>query len=207
MVVKTLKEKYNEFLNTFFLLIIVLWFFAGFGFFYLRDIFAKVDLDENVCSSYLRCFITYFNYGMRTMGPFDMPNHLLFTNKNFYGTFVFDWFLFFFVVLILLNMVNAVIVDSFQNFREENSKKLDELANVCYVCDLHRSDFEIRGINYYIHTEKEHNAINYVYYMISLLLKDEYDLSSTQTYIYQKMSQNQTEFIPFKKAMCLSDYL
>ncbi len=156
--IKTLKEKADQFFATGALLIALIWFFSAITLFHLRD--AYYDLKENVCDTYFRCFLTYLNYGMRLGGPFDMPLSLPWGDKLYAGMFIFDWLFFFFVNLILLNIFNGIIVDSFQKYREEQTNIEFEDKNICYICSLTRSDFEMHGYNFSYHKSEEHNLKN-----------------------------------------------
>ncbi len=203
IVIKTLYYRGLQFISTAVLLVIFIWFFAGTAFFWLKALYERPALRENVCESYFRCFLTYLNYGIRTNGPFDMPQYLPYSNRNYYKAFFFDWSFFFIIMLILLNIVNAIIVDSFQNFREDDTQAKNEENNLCYVCNLHRAKFEMKGFNYENHVNKEHNLLNYIRYMIGLRLRDKYELNSVQSGILKKIDAEQIEFIPFKMALSL----
>jgi len=205
IVLKTLRERALQFFATSLLLIILIWFFSGAASEYLMPVYHKPGDNENVCSSYFRCFLTYMNWGIRDNGPFDMPQNLPYTNPNYYGAFFFDWIFFFFIILILLNIVNAIIVDSFQNFREDATEAKNQKFNVCYICNLERTKFEMKGFNFEMHINKEHNLLNYIRYLIGLKIKNKMDLTSVQTSIVEKMDSNQIEFIPFEMAICLQD--
>jgi len=183
------------------LLLVLIWilFFAGLYFIYQKERMIHLDLNENFCSSYFKCFLTYVTEGIRIRNP----SILSLENPLYYSAFVVDWIFYFIIVVILFNCINATIVVGFQGYREANAKKLDEEKNVCQVCKLTRKQFEMRGYSFDFHTDKEHNFLNYTKFLIGLLLENELELNSAQSTILQKIKKIQTDFFPFKKALSL----
>jgi len=193
----------NQFSSVFLFLIALIWFFSAVAFFFLRPNFIKADLEENVCESYFRCFLTYFNYGIRDGGPFDMPASLAYSNSFYYKFFAYDWFFFFSVQLIMLNVVNAIIVDSFQSFREEKTTQEKKMNDNCYICNLPRIEFEMHGFNFQKHIEQEHNIKSYLKLLIKITEENEFNLNLVQSFIKNSLAVGQVEFFPDQQAMCL----
>jgi len=205
-VIKALYDRVTQFLSILYLLIIFIWFFAGIAFFNLRSLYVRVDQDENICSSYFICFLSHFNLGIRD-GLTNGPQKLFYHSTYYYEAFIYDWIFFFFVKLILLNIVNAIIVDEFQKKNESSNIHRDQVENICYVCQLHRSKFEMKGFNFEIHSEKEHNFLDYIKYLIRIKNKSfkGESLSSSQFNISNKMHLLQGDFIPIKTSMCFQE--
>jgi len=200
VVIRTMKERGIQFLSTGVLLIIFILFFSGIAFFNLRPLNLNDDATENLCQTYFTCFLSSFNAGMRTSISSKI---LLFNDSYYWPIFAYEWLFFFFVNLILLNIVNGIIVDAFQDFREENTENINELANVCYVCRLDRSAFEIKGFSFELHILEDHNLLNYMKYLIGLRFIDKLEYTSIQSKIMISMESNKVDFMPFKKAYCL----
>jgi len=200
VVLRTMKDRGIQFLSTGVLLMIVILFFSGIAFFNFIPLSLNDNETENYCQSYFNCFLRYFNWGMRSGISAKI---IKFEDNYYWARFTFEWLYFFFVNLILLNIVNGIIVDAFQGFREENTEKMDELENVCYVCRLTRADFEMKGFSFELHIEEDHNLLNYMKYLIGLRFTDKLDLTSVQTIIMNSMESKKVDFIPFKKAFIL----
>ena len=105
----------------------------------------------------------------------------------------------------MLNIVNGIIVDTFQNLREGNSKLKEITENSCYICSISRYVFESNAINFEYHCRKEHGIkgyLDYIFYIFNHNNKD--DFSSTEFKIYESIKYNMFDFFPINKAISLN---
>ena len=100
---------------------------------------------------------------------------------------------------------SGIIVDKFQDLREKNNELYEEKENVCFICSLHRSNFEIKGIDFEYHQQHEHNIGNYFHYLMKINRTDEHDLNSIDFQVYNAFQQKKIEFFPIKKAKSLEN--
>ena len=198
-VLDAVKARYNQFLSTGFLIIILILFSSGITFY-----FFNYDSEGNqLCSSYLNCFIYLFNYGIRGGGlPFNIK---ILEQEGFWGEFIFNWIFYFILILVILNIASGIIVDKFQDLREKNDELYEEKENVCFICSLHRSNFEIKGIDFEYHQQQEHNIGNYFHYLMRINRMDEHDLNSIDFQVFNAFQQKKIEFFPIKKAKSLEN--
>ena len=198
-VLDAVKARYNQFLSTGFLIIILILFSSGITFY-----FFNYDSEGNqLCSSYLNCFIYLFNYGIRGGGlPFNIK---ILDQEGFWGEFIFNWIFYFILILVILNIASGIIVDKFQDLREKNDELYEEKENVCFICSLHRSNFEIKGIDFEFHQQQEHNIGNYFHYLMKINRTDEHDLNSIDFQVFNAFQQRKIEFFPIKKAKSLEN--
>ena len=198
-VLDAVKARYNQFLATGFLIIILILFSSGITFYF----FNYNSEGEQLCSSYLNCFIYLFNYGIRGGGlPFNIK---IIDQEGFWGEFIFNWIFYFILILVILNIASGIIVDKFQDLRESNKELYEEKENVCFICSLHRSNFEIKGIDFEYHQQNEHNIGNYFHYLMKINRTDEHDLNSIDFQVYNAFQQKKIEFFPIKKAKSLEN--
>ena len=61
------------------------------------------------------------------------------------------------IVLVFLNAINDIIVDTFQSLREEANELYEIKMNICFICSLNRTIFEKIGLDFEQHKEREHN--------------------------------------------------
>ena len=195
----SIKVRYKQFLSTAFLLVILILFYASVTLFYFRTL----DDGTELCSSYLECFLYLFNYGIRAGGvPFNIK---IDSQDGFWSEFVFSWVFYFIIILIVLNIINGIIVDTFQALREQNNLIDEEKTNVCFICSLHRSNFQIKGIDFDYHQQHEHNIENYFKYILKIRKTDEHDLNSIDFQVFNSIKQHKIEFFPIKKAKSLEN--
>ena len=198
-VLYSIQVRYKQFLSTAFLLVILILFYASVTLFYFRT----MDDGTELCSSYLECFLYLFNYGIRAGGvPFNIK---IDRQDGFWSEFLFSWVFYFIIILIVLNIINGIIVDTFQALREQNNQIDEEKTNVCFICSLHRSNFEIKGIDFDYHQQHEHNIDNYFKYILKIKKTDEHDLNSIDFQVFNSIKQHKIEFFPIKKAKSLEN--
>ena len=198
-VLDAIKARYNQFLSTLFLIIILILFSSAITFHF----FNYNSDGGQLCTTYLHCFIYLFNYGLRGGGlPFEIK---IFGQEGFWGEFIFNWMFYFILILVILNIAAGIIVDKFHDLREKNEELYEEKENVCFICSLHRSNFEIKGIDFEYHQKQEHNIENYFHYLMKINRTDEHDLNSIDFQVYNAYLQNKIVFFPIKKAKSLED--
>ncbi len=200
----TLYRKYKQFLAVFSILSTLIILFSGAAFFFLRPNYINEELNENMCESWWRCFLTIFDYGLRAGGPFGTFS--LAHDNNFYiSIFFYDWIFFFLVNLLMLNLVNAIIVDAFQNFREEKANENMKIKNYCYICNIPNIMFRTHGVEFENHILTEHNITDYVNFLIKIYKENRFNLNSIQTSVKQLMGVGQVDFFPDKRALCFKN--
>ncbi len=56
------------------------------------------------------------------------------TEPGYFTEFGIEWMFYFSIILIMLNIVNGIIVDTFQEQREKTNNRNDSKKNICYIC-------------------------------------------------------------------------
>lgn len=156
-----------------------------------------------MCDSYLACFLHVFNYGIRTGGIGDFSGLKPFNDPQFFTHFIFSWFFYFTLILIMLNVFNGIIVDTFQSLREEKYKKDKFQKNKCFICEQSKSDFEKCGKSFINHIQEIHNIGDYIHYLIALGKKGDFDLNSLESEVKKCIDNNRCDFFPLKNSIDL----
>ena len=157
-----------------------------------------------MCSSYLQCFLAIFNYGIRSSNIGFLTGLLSLDDSNFWPYVIFNSLFYFIMILIMINLINGIIVDTFQALREESNSIKYAKYNICYICSLQRSLFEINGLDFDEHIYKEHKTLNYFHYLIRLYLMDSNQFNSIESFVYNALKECRKDFFPIKKAISLT---
>lgn len=197
--------RYKQFISATFVIIILMLLYSSLSFFWFRDEYYNSDIQENYCESYLQCFLHLITNGVRGGAGLGFPIKSI-QVKSYYYEFIFEWIFYFSIMLIMLNVINGIIVDTFQALREQNNLKEDIRENVCYICSLNRSKFEIKGVSFNNHVEVEHNVLNYFYYLLKVQQTDEQELNSLDYQVLNNIRTMRTDFFPIKKALSLGNH-
>lgn len=102
-------------------------------------------------------------------------------------------------------MINGIIISTFGALREEQENKQEEMESKCFICSLSKSYFEKYKIDFQLHKTKEHHVATYVKYFIILLMTDDRELNSDESYIKKCLKNKDISFFPVLKAKSLLD--
>ena len=179
--------RYKQFLAAGFLILIASLFFAMIKY--------KWFTGPDECVTYSECFLDMINTGIRGGSGMGFGIKKL-GQKGYLIEFILEWVLFFVVMLVLLNIISGVIVDTFQELREKSVEENETKLNICYICSLHRTLFEKRGIDFEYHKDHEHNIMNYFNYIYKVEMTDESELNSLDYQVRQSIKNKRTDFFP-----------
>lgn len=99
---------------------------------------AKADDEEakeRACDTLLMCIITTMNHGLRNGGGIgDVLRSPSANEPLFVARVVYDLLFYFVVIIIILNLIFGVIIDTFADLRSEKQQKEEILKNTCFIC-------------------------------------------------------------------------
>jgi inositol 1,4,5-triphosphate receptor type 1 len=108
------------------------------------------------------------------------------------------------IILLFFNIIFGIIIDTFAGLRDEAAVMEDDMKNVCYICGTDRQTFDKDSANGFMHhIKKEHNLWKYVFFMIYMNSKDTTEYTGIETYVSNKVSDDDISWFPFNKAICL----
>jgi len=193
-------------------LIIIIYIYANISFSFMNsEYILQNDKGEsqNMCENIFYCTLFHFNEGVRTGGGIGNALSL----KSFSGLemyiyrYIGDLIFFIFVVLLIMNMINGIIITTFGQLREDNEKKYAELYEKCLVCNLTKSEFEINKISFDDHVNSVHNIVNYLHYLSRLKMNENiFKLNSDQLAINKHINSesDKVSFFPYRSTLSLN---
>jgi len=194
-VIFAVQMRYKQFASTGFLLMILILFYTSITYYFFRKDLYSEDLKENICETYLQCFLTLINTGIRSGSGIEFGIKGI-SERGYFKEFLYGWMFYFIIMLIIVNIINGIIVDTFQALREQNSQKFDILTNFCYICSKQRSEFEIKALNFDKHLKLDHNIRNYFDYFLKIQGTDEHELNSLDSQVLDYIKLSKTDFFP-----------
>lgn len=207
-VIKSVTNNYKQLLMTFLLGILLLYIYAAIGFYsvfrYQYDPDEPTDFDY-YCSTVWQCFLSLTNQALTTGngvgGPFkEIPYH----EEGYVTRYFFDLLYFLMILIILLNIIFGIIIDTFAELRDQKSLKDYDETNRCFICNLERTSFEKEGKSFERHVRVEHSIWNYLYYIVYLQSKDKLEYNGTESYIFDKLQKDDLSWFPIQRAMSLN---
>jgi len=201
--------------------VFMVYFFAIVAFFFLPQDFYNEDTGEDDCRTMITCFTTFMHRGLLYGGGIgdymtgDLGSSPIKSNNNYYETgsvifrTIYDLMYFILVLVLLLNIIFGIILDTFSALREDTAEKLSIMKNSCFICGLDKVDFddaaqkrnEQKG--FVKHTKEEHNMWDYLFFLVYLDNKDSTEYTGAETYVNECVQNEDIAWIPTRRAMAL----
>ncbi|XP_077411063.1 inositol 1,4,5-trisphosphate-gated calcium channel ITPR3 isoform X7 [Vanacampus margaritifer] len=160
--------------------------------------------SERACDTLLMCIVTVLNHGLRNGG--GVGDVLRQPSKNeplFPARVVYDLLFYFIVIIIVLNLIFGVIIDTFADLRSEKQKKEEILKTTCFICCLERDKFDNKTVSFEEHVKLEHNIWNYLYFIVLVREKNKTDYTGPESYVAMMIKNNNLDWFPRMQAMSL----
>uniref|UniRef100_A0A8D3BR29 Inositol 1,4,5-trisphosphate receptor n=1 Tax=Scophthalmus maximus TaxID=52904 RepID=A0A8D3BR29_SCOMX len=159
---------------------------------------------ERACDTLLMCIVTVLNHGLRNGG--GVGDVLRRPSKNealFPARVVYDLLFYFIVIIIVLNLIFGVIIDTFADLRGDKQKKEEILKTTCFICGLERDKFDNKTVSFEEHIKMEHNIWNYLYFIVLVREKNKTDYTGPESYVAHMIKNNNLDWFPRMQAMSL----
>ncbi|XP_034623278.1 inositol 1,4,5-trisphosphate receptor type 3 isoform X2 [Trachemys scripta elegans] len=168
----------------------------------LRD--DEEDNSERACDTLLMCIVTVLNHGLRNGGGVgDILRKPSKDESLFPARVIYDLLFFFIVIIIVLNLIFGVIIDTFADLRSEKQKKEEILKTTCFICGLERDKFDNKTVSFEEHIKYEHNMWNYLYFIVLVRVKNKTDYTGPESYVAQMIKNKNLDWFPRMRAMSL----
>ncbi|RWS27298.1 inositol 1:4:5-trisphosphate receptor-like protein, partial [Leptotrombidium deliense] len=160
---------------------------------------------ERACDSLIMCIITTLNHGLRNGGGIgDVLRSLSAKEPLFVPRVIYDLLFYFVLIIIILNLIFGVIIDTFADLRSEKQQKEEVLRNSCFVCGLNRSSFDNRTVSFEEHIRCEHNLWHYLYFIVLVKVKNPTEFTGPESYVAEMIRNRILDWFPRMRAMSLA---
>ncbi|EJD74264.1 cation channel family protein [Loa loa] len=166
----------------------------------------KGELKVWSCQTLRMCILTTLNWGLRNGGGIgDVLRNVAPHEESFLSRIVYDLTFFIVIIIIVLNLVFGVIIDTFGDLRAERNEKVDQLRNNCFICGLGRGRFDNKIVTFEEHRKNEHNLYHYLYFIVWLQVKDETEFTGPESYVANCIKEHKSDWFPRMQAMSLAE--
>lgn len=179
---------------------------------YLFSIWAYVQFYKDfylACDSLLMCFRTTFDQGFKNSGGIGMwldympwysgevtPKELIIPR------FFYDDLFMIIIVIIMLNIVLGLIIDTFAVLRENDEVSIKDREKKCFICGKEKEEIErLTRQPFRVHTLTEHNEWTYLFFIAYLEFKEKTEHNGTDSYIKQLVDARDVEWIPQQRGL------
>ncbi|XP_074091124.1 ryanodine receptor 3 isoform X9 [Macrotis lagotis] len=158
------------------LLAVVVYLYTVVAFNFFRKFYNKSEDEDEPdmkCDDMMTCYLFHMYVGVRAGGgigdeiedpagdPYEMYR------------IVFDITFFFFVIVILLAIIQGLIIDAFGELRDQQEQVREDMETKCFICGIGNDYFDTTPHGFETHTLQEHNLANYLFFLMYLINKDE----------------------------------
>ena len=153
--------------------LLILWIYSIIAFTTMRENYVNDDLPgARMCDTLLDCFLVTTREGLIMGGGMGdyLPTRAISHFGSYMGRWAFDLTQFLLVIIILLNIIFGIIIDTFSAMREATEMAASDMKNVCTMCGLERTELDRNGSGFEQHIKSEHNMWKYSYYMVTFIL-------------------------------------
>uniref|UniRef100_A0AC35U5D8 Inositol 1,4,5-trisphosphate receptor n=1 Tax=Rhabditophanes sp. KR3021 TaxID=114890 RepID=A0AC35U5D8_9BILA len=156
------------------------------------------------CDTLRMCILTTLNRGLRNGGGIgDVLRNPGPNEAFFFHRIIYDMTFFIVLIIIVLNLIFGVIIDTFGDLRSEKNEREDILKNTCFICGLERGKFDNHSVSFDEHRESEHNLWHYLYFIVWLQVKDSTEFTGPESYVSYMINQKQVDWFPRMQAISL----
>ncbi|XP_033625850.1 ryanodine receptor 2-like [Asterias rubens] len=161
--------------------------------FYMKDEDGQI---EHKCHNMMTCFIFHLHSGLRAGGGIADEIEPPDGDDNELYRIIFDITFFFFVIIILLAIIQGLIIDAFGELRDQLEQVKEDMETKCFICGIGSEYFDKMPHGFDLHTSKEHDLSNYMFFLMYLINKPETEHTGQESYVWQLYQRRCWDFFP-----------
>uniref|UniRef100_A0A669DWH7 Ryanodine receptor 3 n=1 Tax=Oreochromis niloticus TaxID=8128 RepID=A0A669DWH7_ORENI len=181
------------------LLAVVVYLYTVVAFNFFRKFYNKSEDEDEPdmkCDDMMTCYMFHMYVGVRAGGgigdeledPAGDPYELY--------RILFDITFFFFVIVILLAIIQGLIIDAFGELRDQQEQVKEDMETKCFICGIGNDYFDRTPHGFETHTLQEHNLANYLFFLMYLINKDETEHTGQESYVWKMYQERCWDFFP-----------
>ncbi|XP_053538759.1 ryanodine receptor 2 isoform X6 [Ictalurus punctatus] len=181
------------------LLAVVVYLYTVVAFNFFRKFYNTSEDGQTLdmkCDDMLTCYMFHMYVGVRAGGGIgDEIEDPAGDESEFYRV-VFDITFFFFVIVILLAIIQGLIIDAFGELRDQQEQVKEDMETKCFICGIGSEYFDAVPHGFETHTLHEHNLANYLFFVQYLINKDVTEHTGQESYVWKMYQERCWEFFP-----------
>jgi len=177
---------------------IVVYMYTVLAFNFFRKFYNKGEdgEDDYKCHDMLSCYVFHLYVGVRAGGGIGDEIEAPDGDPNEVYRILFDITFFFFVIVILLAIIQGLIIDAFGELRGQLEQVREDLESSCFICGIGKDYFDNVPHGFEIHVKNEHNFANYMFFLMHLINKPDTEYTGQETYVWELYQQRSWDFFP-----------
>ena len=100
------------------------------------------------------------------------------------------------VILIMLNIVMGIVIDTFGELREKMAQEEDDKKETCMICGKRSDYFDKLKQDFEKHLNYEHHVWDYLFYIVYISKKESSIRNSYENLVYQLFNEEKFTWVP-----------
>jgi len=152
------------------------------------------------------CFVQFVNFGVRSGGGVgDIMEAPDWNTPNSGFRIIYDSSFFIIVIVILLNIIFGIIIDTFGELRTKADSINEDVKNTCFICGIDRQEFDRNSsVGFEHHILHEHHIWNYLAFNMYLRRKEKTEYTGPEQIISEMITDQNWRFIPHMRALSVT---
>ncbi|XP_077949189.1 ryanodine receptor 3 isoform X3 [Gasterosteus aculeatus] len=181
------------------LLAVVVYLYTVVAFNFFRKFYNKSEDEDEPdmkCDDMMTCYLFHMYVGVRAGG--GIGDELEDPAGDVYELYriLFDITFFFFVIVILLAIIQGLIIDAFGELRDQQEQVKEDMETKCFICGIGNDYFDRTPHGFETHTLQEHNLANYLFFLMYIINKDETEHTGQESYVWKLYQERCWDFFP-----------
>uniref|UniRef100_A0A5S6QTU2 Inositol 1,4,5-trisphosphate receptor n=1 Tax=Trichuris muris TaxID=70415 RepID=A0A5S6QTU2_TRIMR len=179
-------------------------YFSLFHFHQTADESAELSDKVYFCDTLRTCILAVLRWGLSSGGGIgDVLRKPHPKEPLFHLRVLYDLSFYFILIVIVLNLIFGVIIDTFADLRNEKQENEEIIRNTCFICGLERCVFENKPVSFDEHVEMDHNMWKYFYFYVLLKTKSSTEFTGPESYVYRLIEEGNLDWFPRMRTMKL----
>lgn len=198
-VIKSITTPRWPLLLSFIFLLIIVYFFSIVGYTYLYN-----DFEAGQCENLFNCFCQVFDKGFKSDGGIGGYLSDWTPGEINLGRLFYDNASNILIIIIMMNIVQGLTVDTFALLRKEHEVNSKDRENKCFICGLEKETIErATSRPFKFHTELDHNEWKYVHFVGYLQDKETTEYTGIESYVVEKVDNKDVSWFPQQEALSI----
>lgn len=180
------------------LLTIIVYIYTVIAFNFFRKFYIQEEEEEvdKKCHDMMTCFVFHLYKGVRAGG--GIGDEIGDPVGDYYEVYriIFDITFFFFVIVILLAIIQGLIIDAFGELRDQLESVKEDMESKCFICSMEKVYLDAVPHGFEQHVQQEHNLANYMFFLMHLINKPDTEYTGQETYVWNMYQQRSWDFFP-----------
>ena len=179
---------------------VVVYLFSIIGFVVFHDHF------EHSCDTLSQCVVHILTTGLRQGGGIgDQMTTIKYGEPMYLARTIFDFLFWAIMIVIFLNILFGIIIDTFAELRDDKNKKEEDMRTRCTICGIDSYTFDRYGGGFRQHTKEEHSMWTYLYFLHHLKKKEPTEYNGQESHVAECVASGDISFFPAGKCSSLKD--